>query len=112
MDSGDLWKKIDINIAEHELSHEINKKLFSCEMALVDYALKNFNKVKLSIQKETEGKVYREKRTPEDSEIDPYSSLSSQFNLIRVSDYERYPAFFNLHGYKYKIKLEKLEDES
>ena len=35
-----------------------------------------------------------EKRTPADSEIDPGKSILEQFNLLRIVDSERYPAFF------------------
>jgi len=34
----------------------------------------------------------------------------SQFNKIRICDPNRYPAFFVLHGKKYKLMLEKIDD--
>jgi methionyl-tRNA formyltransferase len=34
--------------------------------------------------------------------------LAEQFDLQRICDPERYPAFFELHGHRYKLTLDKL----
>ena len=34
------------------------------------------------------------RRTPKDSELDERKSIAEQFNLLRVVDNEKYPAFF------------------
>ena len=36
-------------------------------------------------------------------------SIKSQFNLLRVSDYNNYPAYFNIFGKKFYLKIEKNE---
>ncbi len=38
------------------------------------------------------------RRRPEDSLLDPDKTLAEQFNLLRIVDNERYPAYFNLNG--------------
>jgi hypothetical protein len=35
-------------------------------------------------------------------------TLREQFNLLRVVDNERYPAYFELNGIKYVIKINKV----
>jgi len=35
--------------------------------------------------------------------------LSIIINLLRIVDNEKYPAFFELNGCKYKLKVEKYE---
>jgi len=47
------------------------------------------------------------KRVPDDSRIDPNESIAKQFNLLRLADAKRYPAFFEYLGVKYVIKIEK-----
>ena len=54
---------------------------------------------------------YMKKRNPVDSRIDPDKSISDQFNLLRVADFERYPAFFEYKGIKYLIKIDKAKNE-
>lgn len=54
--------------------------------------------------------VYK-RRSPKDSQIDPHKSIAEQFNLFRVVDNYAYPAFFELHGYRYKLRIEKIDEE-
>lgn len=51
------------------------------------------------------------RRTPEDSALDPQQSIASQFNLLRVVDNDRYPAYFELHGRRYRLRIEKAAPE-
>jgi methionyl-tRNA formyltransferase len=52
--------------------------------------------------------IYR-RRLPEDSRLDPHKSIAEQFNLLRISDNERYPAFVEWLGRRYNIKIEAAE---
>ena len=53
---------------------------------------------------------YYRRRIPADSQIDPRQSIDNQFDKIRVCDPNRFPAFFELNGKKYKLLLEKMDD--
>lgn len=53
-----------------------------------------------------------ERRRPADSELDPHRTIAEQFNLLRTVDNDRYPAFFGLHGHRYKISITKYPSES
>ncbi len=46
------------------------------------------------------------KRKQEDSKLDPQKTIEEQFNLLRTVDNERYPAFFELAGKRYILKIE------
>ena len=65
----------------------------------------------LKLYPEIEGKEqigfesFYERRTPKDSELNIDKSIRDQFNLLRVCDNERYPAFFYLRGKKYTLKI-------
>jgi methionyl-tRNA formyltransferase len=50
--------------------------------------------------------IYK-RRTPEDSRLDPEKPLAEQINLLRVVDNERYPAFFEYCGKRYKLVISK-----
>ena len=49
--------------------------------------------------------TYYKRRLPEDSEIDIEKSIKKNFNLLRVVDNEKYPAFFYYKGKKFIIKI-------
>lgn len=51
------------------------------------------------------------RRRPEDSRLDPQRTLAEQFNLLRTVDNTRYPAFFELQGHRYRLHIEKVDDQ-
>jgi len=106
VDTGAIWKKVTIDLDGTELYDEINAKLFQAEVELISWACENVDNVEPVAQVETDSNYLR-KRTPDDSEIDVDQPLSSQFNQLRVSDPDRFPAFFYMNGCKYKIKIER-----
>ena len=108
IDEGDIFFKQPIEIPNSALWDEINDLLFTAELKLMDFAIKNHKKITPNPQCESIDPTYHRKRTPQDSEINPDKSIADQFNLMRVCDPERYPAYFKLHGAKYKLILEKL----
>ena len=104
VDSGAIWGQRTIEVDPGDLSEHFNAKLFAAELELMTFAVENFATVEPKPQPEGEA-TYYPKRTPVDSQIDPAASLESQFDRIRVSDPERFPAYFDLHGYRYEIHL-------
>jgi len=109
LDSGDIWKKIKINIPKSALFDVINELIFKAEMELMDFALENLYNISPSKQATIQAS-YWPKRSPKDSEIDIYKSVDEQFNLIRVSDPKRFPAFFYKNGKKFKLKIELFDE--
>lgn len=110
VDSGHIWQQVTIPVPRHALWDEINKLLFDAEMELLDAAVVGFDVIRPREQNPSIGPTYYRKRTPLDSRISPENSISSQFDVIRVCDPERFPAFFELRGCKYKLVLEKIND--
>ena len=108
VDTGNLWRKISLPLNGSELFEEINDLLFKAELELIEWACLNQDSVRPKVQVDTDSS-YRRKRNPEDSLLDIQNSLDSQFNLLRVSDPNRYPAFFYKNGQKYIIRIEKDE---
>ena len=49
--------------------------------------------------------TYYRRRTPKDSAFDPSRTLAEQFDLLRVVDSDRYPAFFAFRDREYTIHL-------
>ena len=111
VDSGKIWKKIRFQVPKHALWNEINELLFTKEIELINFAIDNFNSVLAKLQDPNIEPTYYPKRTPADSAIDPFKSIASQFDKIRVCDSKRFPAYIDIHGQRYKMTLEKANDK-
>lgn len=104
-DTGDYYLKDSFVLDGTELIGEWQDKLGGCIDRMIIKFLKNIKRMKLLKQK-GRATAYK-RRGPDDSELDINKSIKSQFNLLRVVDNERYPAFFKHMGRKYVIKIYK-----
>jgi methionyl-tRNA formyltransferase len=108
VDSGRIWLKQKFRLQGHELLPEINALLFKTEIELMTKAIEQFNTIQSHPQIGDPGE-YMQKRTSAHSQLRPELSIADQFDLLRVVDNERYPAFFDHRGHRYIIKIEKFE---
>lgn len=106
VDSGNIWLQQQIELDGSELYDEINTRLFTAEIALIDQFCAQHSQLKSRPQATAAGS-YFPKRSAADSRLDPDLSLRAQFNLLRVCDPERFPAYVELNGQKYLVKIEK-----
>ena len=106
VDTGDIWKKINVSIPKTTLFGEINELIFNSELKLMDFAIENFDTINPEKQPNTDD-MYWTKRSPKDSLIDINKTLAAQFDLIRVCDSKRFPAYFYKEGVKFNIVIEK-----
>ena len=108
IDSGDIYSQSNFVLKGSELCDEIRKKqaLLTIKM-ICDLAKKiKFKKIKGMKQKKNNKKLLP-KRNTDDSELNINKSIKSQFNLLRIVDNERYPAFFKYKNNKFVIKIFK-----
>ncbi|MEH2610394.1 formyltransferase family protein [Bradyrhizobium sp. AZCC 1693] len=106
VDTGAIWAQRHLVLEGHELSDEINEALFAIELELMDHALTIIGSGKARPQDDRPSSYYR-RRTHEDSRLDPSRSIAEQFDLLRVADPQRFPAFFDLRGHRYFVRIEK-----
>lgn len=105
VDSGKVILQNLISLQGNELYDEIREYQFNSTYKLIKKFLNNYPNFKTKKQK---GKSsFLRKRTPEDSEININKSLKSQFNLLRISNNEEWPAFFFYKNNKYILKIFK-----
>jgi methionyl-tRNA formyltransferase len=108
VDTGRIWCKTEFALEGHELLPEINEKLFAAELELMSRVVEELDDIQPVAQVGEPGPALR-KRTSDDSRLDPEKSLAEQFDLLRVVDNERYPAFVDFRGKRYFIRIEKAE---
>jgi methionyl-tRNA formyltransferase len=110
VDTGPVWLETTFVLEGHELLAEINEKLFAAEIALMSRAVESFGAIVPRVQVGDPG-PYMAKRSPADSRLDPDKSIAEQFDLLRVVDSQRYPAFFDLRGQRYVLRIEKADPQ-
>lgn len=108
VDTGDIFLQRKIKVPDAALWNEINHLLFKVEVDLMRTAVLDFDKLEGVPQDDEITPTYFRKRTPDDSELDIHASLASQFNKMRICDPNRFPAFFELHGVRFKVTVEKV----
>lgn len=107
VDSGAIWKQLTIPLDGTELCTEVHDRLFAAELELMDWAVDNCDHTEPRPQ---EGEPsYFPRRTPHDSRVTPDQTLSEVFDLLRVSDPTRYPAFFEHRGARYALELRRMD---
>jgi methionyl-tRNA formyltransferase len=103
VDSGRIWNKINFQILQNALFDEIQNAIAENTINLISDLIDNHDSVS---PQEQFGEItnYR-RRTPADSELDPSKSIEENFDLMRVSDPVRYPAFFELRGKRFRVQI-------
>lgn len=107
VDRGEIWSKAVLRLEGHELLDEISRKLMQVKFELVEYALQQHASVQPTEQNHADATYYK-RRTPQMSQLSPSESIESQFDLLRIADPVRYPAFFSMRGHRYKLIVEKI----
>jgi methionyl-tRNA formyltransferase len=106
VDTGRIWLKTKCRFEGHELLPEIHERLFAAETELMTQAVERLETLEPQPQQGEPGPYFR-RRTPEDSRLDPERSIAAQFDLLRVVDSQRFPAFFEHRGHRYRLTIEK-----
>ena len=109
VDTGGIVGKESIKLTGNELYYEIESMIYEAEVSLIRLGIDLYPDITSQPQASNHATYYR-KRTPEDSRLDVHKSLADQFDLLRVANPERYPAFFEHRERRYRISLEVMED--
>lgn len=107
VDSGKIYLKDIMYFTGNELIDEIRKiqSEYTLKMCL-DFILNRKEIIDKAIDQEGVETFYP-KRTPKDSELNINKTIKEQFNLLRIVDNEKYPAFFYINNEKYVLKIIK-----
>jgi methionyl-tRNA formyltransferase len=105
VDSGPVVERSWIEYEGHELNDELRGPLGELHVSLCHSYLQA-GEPPMGTEQTGTPSVYPRRR-PADSRLDPHKSIAEQFELLRIVDNERYPAFFELRGHRYMLKIEK-----
>lgn len=105
VDAGDIYGQEIIVLKGTELVNELREKQGETTIKLLLNFIENYPNNKRKKQEGEES--FYTRRKPEHSKLDTHKTIAEQFNLLRVCDNERYPAWFEVHGEKFIIKIER-----
>lgn len=107
VDSGNVYLLRYIELNGRELNEEIKSVQVETTISMIKEYLNNYTDMVGKAQS-GKGTLYS-KRSLKDSELDINKTIKEQFNLFRVVDNERYPAYFCINDVKYILKIYKEE---
>ncbi len=107
VDSGTIYLQEKLELRGDELVQDLRHLQVQATFLLCHSFAANYpHMLKNPLPNSGEPSYYR-RRTPADGELDPDQTLRAQFNLLRVSDNKKYPAWFQMSGKKYNLYIER-----
>ena len=106
VDAGNIYGKMVLSLDGGELYEEIREKQAVITFELISRFLERYPNINFETQ---QGKpTFYRRRNPSDSQLDLDKTIRDQFNLLRICNNKDWPAYFELHGVRYTIKIDKL----
>jgi len=106
VDTGAIWHVIPVQFDGTEVHDEIHRRISEATVELMSWALDNCPTTTPTVQQGEPS--YYPRRTPADSQVQPDQTIAEIFDLLRVADPARYPAFFDYRGHRYTLTLRRL----
>lgn len=106
VDNGGIYLQKNLSLTGYELNAELRQKQACLTMEMCLEFITGYARYKVSKSQKGIETFYR-KRTSEDSKLDVNKSILDQFDLLRTVDNDSYPAFFEINGNRYRLKIER-----
>jgi len=111
VDAGEIYAQRIMHFTGSELVGELRTAQAKATSELCQEFVARYPFVCAEGRSQVGAPSYYPRRGPADSRLDPDKSMREQFNLLRVADPERYPAFFEIKGRRYNVRLFHVPDE-
>lgn len=105
VDSGDIYGETHFKVEKTYLNNEIRQSQANATVKIINNFLKKYPKYTKKKQKGLE--TFYKRRLKKHSELNPKKSIIENFNLLRVCDNEKYPAFFKYKNQIFFLKISK-----
>lgn len=112
VDSGKIYLQDTMKFEGHELIGELREIQGNKTIELAVKFVDQYQDVVKNAREQEGEESFFSRRRPEDSRLDPDQPIRDQFNLLRVVDNDRYPAFFTYKGHKYVLRISREEEGS
>lgn len=112
VDSGKIYIQDIMHFNGTELIEELRQKQAEYTIKMCVSFVEDYPGITSRGKEQSGRSSYYKKREPEDSKFYPDKTICEQFSLLRVVDNERYPAYFELNGMQYILKIEKVRQNT
>jgi|TARA_Y100000031_G_C8117921_1_gene336796 methionyl-tRNA formyltransferase len=106
VDAGPIYFKETVEFDGTELVEELRAIIGERTISLCEKFVEQLPDISSNGQNQVGSPTYYRRRTADDSRIDPTISIAEQFNLFRIVDNDRYPAFFEWRDRRYYLRIE------
>lgn len=107
VDSGVIYAQRWLDFQGHELIDELREGQAHATHELCRWFVDHYPESIAERRDQKGEESFYVRRGPKDSQLDPNKTLAEQFDLLRVVDNERYPAFFKHRGQQYRLSVTK-----
>ena len=111
VDSGLIYIQRVLNFDGTELINEMRDQTGLTKVSMCHQFVENYPDIVESGFAQTGSVTNYPRRTASDSRLDPEDTIAKQFNLLRVVDNERYPAFLDFLGRRYELRINAADTE-
>ena len=111
VDSGVIYGQTAIQLRGDELVDDLRRQQATATFELCADFVASYPGVLQQARKQHGTPSYFPRRTPVDSRIDLDLPLRDQFNLLRVCDNNRYPAWFEHAGARYTLSINRVKQD-
>lgn len=111
VDAGVIYIQEHLNFSGTELINVIRARAGQTKVSMCRQFVENYPEIIQSGIPQAGNATYYPRRTMSDSRLDPDDTIAQQFNLLRVVDNELYPAFFELLGRRYILRIEAADTQ-
>lgn len=109
VDEGEIYDREAIRLRGDELVHELRSAQAEATIQLCRRFVALYPGIAAAGRPQNGEPSFYPRRRPADSRLDPDKTLREQFNLLRVCDPVRYPAYLEIAGRRYELRLSASE---
>ena len=109
LDSGVIYAQRWLDFQGHELVDELRAAQATATLDLCRWFVDQYPASLAQARPQEGEETFYPRRRREDSRLDPDKTLAEQFNLLRVVDEERYPAFVEHCGELFKLSIVRIK---
>ncbi|SEJ87959.1 Formyl transferase [Propionispira arboris] len=107
VDNGEIYLQKNLMFDGFELIGELREVQGNITIELCLDFVCDYEKIVKKRRKQIGKGTYYSKRLPSDSNLDINKTIKEQFNLLRVVDNKKYPAYFEMENHKYILEIRK-----
>jgi UDP-2,4-diacetamido-2,4,6-trideoxy-beta-L-altropyranose hydrolase len=108
VDSGSIYKQVEVRFTGGELIDDLRRSVGDATRDLCDYFVRSYPDVVRTGRAQDGDPTFYARRREADSRIEVDRTIREQFALLRTVDSERYPAWFEIDGNRYTLKIERM----